>query len=562
MGVGGSWGILYPTMRRLGVLLGLTTLISVLCPQPLPPSVALTRQMGLEGRVMWVDATANLFWLIDREKIREFVQNCKSVGINTIVLDVKPVSGHVLYHSKIAPKLTEWRGVRVPEEMDILQVFLEEAHAVGLEVHANINVLSEGHKMFQTGPAYENSDWQMVAYSRRRVLSLPDGTRYELNRFDTTPPTDGIAAYRRNPAPVPPPGRNWAYAILTDDLRVEAVVDGIFVNQPIQPPPDGWVLVADGVASEKLERLAELGAQLRLETYPVLAPIAESDTEGIAVFVNPLHPEVRQRLMAIIREICTNYPVDGFVLDRMRWANVYTDFSERTRRAFEALYGPVQNFPDDILRPPILPRDGFERGPRFGQWTEFRARVIRDLLREIRQTIESIRPMPIGAYVGSWYPIYYELGVNWASDVLERPYGFVGEEYRFTSYVYDMDYLMPGTYFNIPFMNEAALYDGDEVRTVEGMARRVMQWTNGEMFVYAGVYAEDYRRDPAGFERAIRAACLSSNGVMIFDAYHIVSWDWWEPIRRALRADRTETPLAPHQLPSLLKSLRGVIAPY
>ena len=130
---------------------------------------------------MWVDATANLFWLIDREKIREFVQNCKSVGINTIVLDVKPISGHVLYHSKIAPKLTEWRGVRVPEEMDILQVFLEEAHAVGLEVHANINVLSEGHKMFQTGPAYENVDWQMVAYSRRRILSLPDGTPYERN---------------------------------------------------------------------------------------------------------------------------------------------------------------------------------------------------------------------------------------------------------------------------------------------------------------------------------------------------------------------------------------------
>jgi hypothetical protein len=295
-------------------------------PKTLPPSVALTRQMGLEGRVMWVDATANLSWLIDRAQIRQFVRNCREVGVNCIVLDVKPISGHVLYNSQIAPKLTEWRGVRVPPDLDVLQMFLEEAHAVGLEVHANINVLSEGHKMFNTGAAYENPDWQMVAYSRRRTLVLPDGSRYDLNRFDTTPPPDGIAAYRRNPAPPPPAGRTWAYAILTDDLRVQAVIDGLFVARPLTPPENGWILVADGQAALSLERMSTLGVGLTLQTQPILQPIAESDTEGIAVFVNPLHPEVRERLLGIIREIVQNYPIDGFVLDRMRWANVYTDF--------------------------------------------------------------------------------------------------------------------------------------------------------------------------------------------------------------------------------------------
>jgi uncharacterized lipoprotein YddW (UPF0748 family) len=213
-------------MWRLWCWVWLAGIVASAFPQALPPSVALTRRMGLEGRVMWVDATANLSWLIDRAQIRQFVRNCRTVGINCIVLDVKPISGHVLYNSQIAPKLTEWRGVQVPPDLDVLQVFLEEAHAIGLEVHANINVLSEGHKMFSTGPAYENRDWQMVAYSRRRTLVLPDGSRYDLNRFDTTPPPDGIAAYRRNPAPPPPVGRTWAYTILTDDLRVQAVIDG------------------------------------------------------------------------------------------------------------------------------------------------------------------------------------------------------------------------------------------------------------------------------------------------------------------------------------------------
>jgi hypothetical protein len=74
----------------------------------------------------------------------------------------------------------------------------------------------------------------------------------------------------------------------------------------------------------------------------------------------------------------------------------------------------------------------------------------------------------------------------------------------------------------------------DEIRTVESMTRRVMEWTNGDLFVYSGIYALDYRGDPSGFERAIRAARLNSHGVMIFDASHIVQWDWWETIRRGL----------------------------
>ena len=51
---------------------------------------------------MWVDATANLTWLIDRAQVRQFVRNCREVGVNCIVLDVKPISGHVLYNSEIA----------------------------------------------------------------------------------------------------------------------------------------------------------------------------------------------------------------------------------------------------------------------------------------------------------------------------------------------------------------------------------------------------------------------------------------------------------------------------
>lgn len=537
----------------------LSGLLQTLCGQSSAVlSMTTTRRMGLEGRVIWVDGSANLKWLVDRDQIRSFVAKCRDSGINLIVFDVKPISGYVLYHSNIAPRTVEWRGVKVPPEMDILQVFLDEAHDVGLQVHVAINVLSEGHKYFNAGPAYDRPDWQMIAYGSKRTLILPNGSRFELDRFDRPPPPNGIAAYMRSAAPIPPPDRSYAYAMLDESMRVNSVVDGQFVTEPVRPENGNWVLIADGEAALSFEKLTSLGVGLRLESMPVLQKIADSDTEGVAVFVNPLHPDVRSRLLSIVRELCENYPIDGFVLDRGRWANVYTDFSDLSRTAFESKYGRITNFPQDILRVPDLPRQPYQQGSRFAQWVQFRAEVIRDLVLEIRQTVDSIRPMPLGAYVGSWYPIYYELGVNWGSDALEKPYSFVDATYRFTSYLDNMDYLMPGCYYNVPFMADAAYYDTDEVRTVEGMTKRCMDWTAGSTFVYSGIYTDDYKNDPSGFERAIRAARTNSHGVMIFDASQIVEWDWWDTIRRGLGiVDSSKaTAQAPHELPSLLPSLR------
>jgi hypothetical protein len=110
-------------------------------------------------------------------------------------------------------------------------------------------------------------------------------------------------------------------------------------------------------------------------------------------------------------------------------------------------------------------------------------------------------------------------------------------------------------------MNEAALYDGDEIRTVEGMTRRVMEWDERRFVCVFGHLRAGLSGRPAGFERAIRAARLNSHGVMIFDASHIVQWDWWETIRRGLGTPdgfaSESTPLAPHQLPTLLPTLRN-----
>jgi uncharacterized lipoprotein YddW (UPF0748 family) len=73
------------------------------------------------------------------------MQKCVEYETDIVVIDVKPISGYVLYNSKIAPKMTEWKGETHPEDYDLLQVCIEEGHKRGLKVYASMNFFSEGH---------------------------------------------------------------------------------------------------------------------------------------------------------------------------------------------------------------------------------------------------------------------------------------------------------------------------------------------------------------------------------------------------------------------------------
>ena len=70
----------------------------------------------------------------------------------------------------------------------------------------------------------------------------------------------------------------------------------------------------------------------------------------VITFVNPIHEEVQQHELGILKEIASNYNISGIVLDRCRYPNVYGDFSELSRRAFEQYIGQaVAQWPQDIF---------------------------------------------------------------------------------------------------------------------------------------------------------------------------------------------------------------------
>lgn len=114
---------------------------------------------------LWFDATANLERLSSRQGVARILDQCVEAGVDCVIVDVKPISGQVLYQSRVAPRLTEWKGFAYPKDYDLLAVVVEEGHKRKLEVFASMNVFAEGHTQFKVGRVYtDRAHWQSYDY--------------------------------------------------------------------------------------------------------------------------------------------------------------------------------------------------------------------------------------------------------------------------------------------------------------------------------------------------------------------------------------------------------------
>jgi uncharacterized lipoprotein YddW (UPF0748 family) len=418
------------------------------------------KKHGLEGRVMWMDASANLAALSSREKVSRILDKCTTANLNTIVVDVKPLFGQVLYKSKIAPRFTGLLGKSYPADYDLLQVMLEEGHKRGLKIHAGLNVFGEGHKLFKFGPVYENrSDWQSIVYTTKGLI-----------------------------------------------------------------------------------------------------PITQ-DAAGIAGMVIPSHPEVQQYELAVIKEILQNYPIDGLMLDRVRYNGLNADFSDISRMQFEKYLGrKLKQWPQDIY---TLNADSTRTlGKYYQEWLGWRASVIQDFFKQVRGVIYQTNPkVKLGTYAGSWYPSYYEVGANWANPVyIPNPNwakGWYTPKYRKTGYARILDYFCPGCYFKEITIDElrtklgkpptgrtepAMNQNWEPWNSVEGACDMVEKVDADANYVYGTVYVLDYKGNPELFKRAVRMCQQKTNGAGIFDLVYIEEYDWWHILNECF----PKPSLAPH----------------
>lgn len=506
---------------------------------------------------MWMDATANLDDLDTPAKVADVMEHCRKSNINTVVVDVKPLIGEVLYPSKIAPRLTTYRGKQYDAAFDLMATALEEGHKRGLKVYAAINVFSEGNKLLGHGPAYSKPEWQAICYVADRSIVTPDGA-FPVTATDDSPGADGMAVLTQASGATRRVKPGETYAVMSNGI-VEAVMSSDSVDEGAVPiPDDGFLLVAQGSASDWMVDRLRPGVTVSWDETDRLVPIVKAPSERVSVFVNPINPEPRDYEISVMKEIAANYAVDGIVFDRMRYSSLSTDFSDLSRQAFENWAGVrIQNWPGDMFGYTTDPSQEAARGPYYRRWLEWRSRNLKAFAREATTAIRTVRPSAkCAAYVGSWYPMYYGVGVNWASDEYNAAYDWMTDKYYETGYAPLMDWLCTGTYYAEAYRATAAKAGKDPYATVENGAAISNTVVNDAAFVYASISIESFTGRPGPMVQAIQAGLQESQGVMLFDLVYILQNNLWGVLEQAF----PQPAVAPHDIGELLNRIKDVRA--
>lgn len=515
--------------------------------------------MKLQARIMWIDATANLHRINSSDKIKDLVQKIRRVGFNTIVLDIKPIVGFTLYPSRFAPRLLQWKDRTLSPDFDPLAEFITQAHAAGLQLFVCMNAFSEGHRDVRKGLAYDTPFWQTVLYEPLIQIS---------------PATAGKEAYQVSSAVnrfFKEEKKIYVYtdfsklkgeagnmvAVLDKKRSVLALLDAAFFSMAnIDLPEGGCALYGAGDGARFLRENALPGELMMIYTIPSYVSFADLPELPVPIMVNPHNADVQGRLLNMVEEVVKNYAVDGIMFDdRFRYAAINADFSEGTRRAFEAYVGKPLSWPNDVFKYevifPTLKRQ-LVPGPYFDAWLVWRAATIRNFLALVVNKAKGTRPgCLVGTYVGSWYGEYPAYGANWASDDFEAGFRFLTDAYRRTGFASLLDFTITGCYYTVPTIDEAEFYGKPPGATVEAAGQLSNRVVRDHAWMYAGLQLNAFLGRPEALKDCMQAAAATTQGIMIFDLSHNID-QFWTVFQEAFR----EPARAPHAVPGLLQEVR------
>ncbi|MBD5179921.1 MAG: family 10 glycosylhydrolase [Bacteroidales bacterium] len=276
-------------------------------------------------------------------------------------------------------------------------------------------------------------------------------------------------------------------------------------------------------------------------------------------FFNPHHPEVKNLILGLVKDLATNYPdLDGIVLDRGRFKDCTTDFSDLTRGLFEEYIGQkLENWPGDVM--PLgaqeVPTSNFPK--YYKEWWEFRARTMHDLVEEAAKIAHDNHPgLQFTCYVGAWYGSYYQNGVNWASPNYDPVSASAGasawctSRYHETGYADHIDLLILGCYTapdKIEGTNDwtAAGFAKNGATRVMGATKVIGGPDNGNWptethdYLDLDKYPDWTKLDFMKALYDVVAACSEPlDGYFHFDICHLQnSPQYWIPMGQALRGE-------------------------
>ena len=317
---------------------------------------------------------------------------------------------------------------------------------------------------------------------------------------------------------------------LVENGKITEVIDETKIGSPGIPIPSNGFLIGlpTGAANG-----APTSGTVKFGYEPKLVRESEQP-KGMLIYVNPANPEVQKRFLSILREIVSYYKVDGIILDRARYDNLKVDFSPLSQKQFEQYLGQkVNRFPEEIY---TYANNTIVPGKYYKQWLEWRVSIIYDFIAQARNTVKEINPKIIfGDYVGSWYPSYYEVGVNWASRKYDpsQDYDWATKKYQQFGYAELLDYLCPGVYYSDITIDEALKNKRQDYASVEGGIKLVQKLTKTATPIYASLYYPNLS-SPDRFKQAVKLSLNQTDGVMLFSCYHFEKNNLWQLLKEAL----------------------------
>ena len=234
--------------------------------------------------------------------------------------------------------------------------------------------------------------------------------------------------------------------------------------------------------------------------------------------LNPAQPFAQSYELSLLKEVVSNYDIDGIVLDYCRYYDITSDFSDYSISKFQQWASLSNVTANNIVQSWKVSSDGTlvpnVTGVYYNQWLEFRSHVIHDFVQSARSVIKSIKPnLPVCAYVGAWYDSYYDVGVNWASDAYDPSkdgYSWATGTYKNTGYAELLDMCMTGNY--TPTLTGSGWW------TVQGEITGTKKILNNANVYYGSVDIGNTQWSSLdNLNQSIELIIQQTKGIMLFD---------------------------------------------
>ncbi len=232
--------------------------------------------------------------------------------------------------------------------------------------------------------------------------------------------------------------------------------------------------------------------------------------------LNPLQPAAQDYELSLIKEVVSNYDIDGFVLDYCRYYDICADFSDYSLNQFKEWAGLSSIQATDIVQSwttsdgEVIPS---VTGPQYKKWLEFRSQSIYNFVSKARDAIKAIKPhLAFCSYTGAWYDSYYYVGVNWASKNYDpsQDFSWATSTYKNTGYAELLDMFMMGNY--TPTLTGSGWW------TVQGEingANRILMNSN---ILYGGIdIGNTTWSNLSNMQNSIEMILQQTKGIMLFD---------------------------------------------